>query len=276
MDALSLQFIQDQYKKIQLIKESDKGKVWLVTDTDGDLFVMKHINHIGLPLKLLQDHPSLFWPKIILLGEDTENNFTIVVEEYIKGRVLSEIIKEKAFTDKELNKLLKAFCQGIKNLHQLGIIHRDIKPSNVIITDTGVPVLIDFDSARRISSEEKPNDTVLLGTKGYAPPEQFGYAVTDVRSDIYALGITFEALLKDDYQGTLRPIIKKCRAFDPDMRYQNVDEILRDLQFNRLHQPIIGISLSFLLIIFLAFSLYFSKHSQQSIPSPITSVNEQQ
>ena len=276
MDALSLQFIQDQYKKIQLIKESDKGKVWLVTDTDGDLFVMKHINHIGLPLKLLQDHPSPFWPKIILLGEDTENNFTIVVEEYIKGRVLSEIITEKAFTDKELNKLLKAFCQGIKNLHQLGIIHRDIKPSNVIITDTGVPVLIDFDSARRISSEEKPNDTVLLGTKGYAPPEQFGYAVTDVRSDIYALGITFEALLKDDYQGTLRPIIKKCRAFDPDMRYQNVDEILRDLQFNRLHQPIIGISLSFLLIIFLAFSLYFSKHSQQSIPSPITSVNEQQ
>ena len=109
MDALSLQFIQDQYKKIQLIKESDKGKVWLVTDTDGDLFVMKHINHIGLPLKLLQNHPSPFWPKIILLGEDTETNFTIVVEDYIKGRVLSEIIKEKTFTDKELNNLFKAF-----------------------------------------------------------------------------------------------------------------------------------------------------------------------
>ncbi len=276
MDALSLLFIQDQYKKIRLIKESSKGTVWLVTDTDGELFIMKHINHTGLPLKLMQDSPSPFWPKIILLGEDTENNFTIVVEEYIKGKVLSETVKEKSFTDKELNNLFKSFCQGVKKLHQLGIIHRDIKPSNVIITDTGAPVLVDFDSARLISSEEKPNDTILLGTKGYAPPEQFGYAVTDMRSDIYALGITFEALLKDDYRGTLRPILKKCRAFDPDMRYQNVDEILRDLRFNQLRQPIIGISLSFLLITILAISLYFSSHNLQAGPSPITLFNGQQ
>jgi len=270
MDALSLQFIQDQYKKIRLIKESGKGTVWLVADTDGELFIMKHINHTGLPLKLMREHPCPFWPKIILLGEDTENNFTIVVEEYIKGSVLSEIVKEKSFTDKELNNLFKSFCQGVKKLHQLGIIHRDIKPSNVIITDTGAPVLIDFDSARRMSSEEKPNDTVLLGTKGYAPPEQFGYAVTDVRSDIYALGITFEALLKDDYQGTLRPIIKKCRAFDPDMRYQNVDEILRDLYLKRFNQPAIGIALLSLLIFLLSVTCYlrppYQALSSNSVP----------
>ena len=77
-----------------------------------------------------------------------------------------------------------------------------------MLPDGGVK-LIDFDAAR-VCKERKETDTVLLGTEGYAPPEQYGFAQTDARSDIYALGITLKALLLDNYRGSLNRIIEKA------------------------------------------------------------------
>lgn len=258
MDKLSLEFIQNQYEKIRLLKESDKGKIWLVSDTTGDLFILKHINYTGLPLKALKDHPCEFWPKIILFGEDTKQSFTIVVEEYINGKLLSELNNEQPLSIEKIHDLFRSFCGGLKKLHKLGIIHRDIKPSNIVIKNNLSPVLIDFDSARVISDTAKQNDTILLGTKGFAPPEQFGYGTTDIRSDIYALGITFEGLLPKEYSGVLRTILKKCHAFDPDVRYQTVDSILRDLAYRQIRLPIAGM---LFFIVLLTAALVISRHS---------------
>ena len=67
--------------------------------------------------------------------------------------------------------------------------------------------LIDFDASRSIK-EGAGEDTKLLGTKGYAPPEQFGYGQTDARSDLYSLGVTLQELLGDGYHGCLQNILK--------------------------------------------------------------------
>ena len=235
MNPLTQEYLQEQYKKIRLLKESEKGEVWLVSAPDGELAMLKSIHHAGLPLKQLKEHPSSFWPKILLLHEDKEEDFSLVVEEYIPGQTLETLIEAKKITPAEGAKIFKQFCHGLKELHRLGIIHRDIKPANIIIKETGTPVLIDFDSSRLITDKkDKAADTVLLGTKGYAPPEQFGYAATDIRSDIYALGITFENLLPPSKK--FKKILQKCHAFDPNMRYQNVDEILADLAGKRINK----------------------------------------
>ena len=114
-------------------------------------------------------------------------------------------------------------CDGLKELHEHNIIHRDIKPSNLIL-QSGKIRLIDFDAAR-IFKEGKAEDTKLLGTKGYAPPEQYGSGQTDQRSDIYSLGVTMKNLLGSNCKGHLKKILDKCTAYDPKNRFQNVDEL---------------------------------------------------
>ncbi|MCR5176120.1 MAG: serine/threonine protein kinase [Anaerovibrio sp.] len=259
-------FLDEEYNKVQVLKKSQKGTVWLVTDKDGDIFVIKEILRTGLPLKLLKEHPSGFYPRIIYLAEDNARNLTIVVEEYINGKSLADKLQHRDLKIDALPDLLLKFCYGLKEIHTLGLVHRDIKPSNIIIRDDGSPVLIDFDAARLNRSMDKTSDTVLLGTKGYAPPEQFGYAATDKRSDIYALGITFEEFLGDDYKGYLRKILKKCHALDPDLRYQNVDDILKAIKRYKWQKPIIMLLLAIVLLVCLAFGISLQNTLPQEEP----------
>ena len=121
---------------------------------------------------------------------------------------------------------------GIVDSH--GILHRDIKPSNLLLAADGHIRLIDFDAAR----EEKPNvdsDTRLLGTKGYAPPEQYGFAQTDARADIYAVGVTMKQLLgKQAEKRPYRHILRKCTEFAPKRRYATAKALLWALKTRTL------------------------------------------
>lgn len=113
----------------------------------------------------------------------------------------------------------------------------DIKPSNIIVGLDDKVKFIDFDIAREYN-DAGIKDTELLGTAGYAAPEQFGFAQTDVRTDIYAFGILYNYLLTGKhiqdkfYDGTAGDIISKCISIDPVKRYQNAKEVKEALQFN--------------------------------------------
>ncbi|MBQ7479401.1 MAG: protein kinase [Selenomonadaceae bacterium] len=128
-------------------------------------------------------------------------------------------------------------ARGLSLLHRQGIIHRDIKPSNLLVEKDGTLRLIDFDAVRHVK-EGAGEDITRLGTKGYAPPEQFGYGQTDARSDIYALGMTFKHLLPADYAGFLRPVLRKCTAMDPGDRYQSMGELAESVRRRQLLQKI--------------------------------------
>lgn len=143
-----------------------------------------------------------------------DENF--VIEEFIDGQPL-----DKAETIPEV--CYEQLCNAVNFLHthfKQPIIHRDIKPSNIMIDKDGKVKLIDFDIAREYSGE-KESDTQHLGTIGYAPPEQFGFAQTDVQSDIYSLGKVLE------YLGGDNKICEKACALDPKDRYASVEELLR-------------------------------------------------
>ena len=207
---------------VELLHQSDKSTVALVIDTEtGKKVVRKELSGRHLIYSKLQTiyHPYL--PNI--LSVRLENGKTIVTEEYIEGASLGRI----SLSERGLTRAFLELCQVLEFLHGHGILHRDIKPDNILLAPDGHIRLIDFDAAREPKANEA-QDTRLLGTRGYAPPEQFGFAQTDARADLYALGATFRQLLGPvARKGRWRHILRRCTALDPKDRYASAGQIRR-------------------------------------------------
>ena len=221
------------YKPIDILKTGESGNVQLVYDRVGkQVCVMKQrqLNSADVYQKL-RKIKSRYIPEIFRMIEEDEN--FLVVEEYVSGRTLSEILLYEEFFHEDLAaQIMRQLCECLQELHAQNIIHRDIKPSNIMLTRDNVIRLIDF-SISRIVKEDSDTDTEFLGTRGYAPPEQYGFGQTDERSDIYSLGVTIKRILGKNYSGWLEKILERCTKIDPTNRYQNVDELLDD--FDRRH-----------------------------------------
>lgn len=141
--------------------------------------------------------------------------------------------------------VMPGLCDAVAMLHESfdpPLIHRDLKPSNVLMCG-GAPVIIDFGSARQWR-EGADVDTTHFITRRYAPPEQFGFGQTDVRSDVYALGkLLYFCLVGEDppnvcdrqacERADLSPkaceVVCRACAFDPDARYRSAREVRRAL-----------------------------------------------
>ena len=231
MDAQISAYFEEAFQRIRLLKSGDKGEVWLASEQSGRLVVLKHIALTELPYRILKgkDYPLI--PRILHCIED--DGETVVVEEYVQGESLLDRIGRKAYlSEHEAESVLLQLCEGLVPIHEQGIIHRDIKPSNLILQSGCIIRLIDFDAARTFK-EHSSEDTVYLGTKGYAPPEQFGYGQTDARSDIYSIGVTMRKSLPEEYSGYLIKILAKCMEIDPSRRYRDVQELRRAVILRR-------------------------------------------
>ena len=133
-----------------------------------------------------------------------ENDSLILIEDYIHGQTLEQLLEEQTtLVYSDALAIMRKLCDVLKSLHALTppIIHRDLKLSNIILTSENLVYIVDFDTARYYESGQE-QDTELLGTKEYAPPEQYGFGQSDARSDIYALGIIFNRLLTGEYPKT--------------------------------------------------------------------------
>lgn len=250
-------YLEKNFEVVKILRKTDKGEVKLAQSREtGTLVIIKKINFIGLPYRLLKNNPHPLFAKIFKCAEDFSD--TVIVEEFIQGESLLERLKvKKFFTEDETLKILLQLCDGLKFLHELGIIHRDIKPSNLILQTGGIVRLIDFDAAR-VVKPDKDTDTLSLGTKGYAPPEQYGYGQTDSRSDIYALGVTAKEMLGSNYHGRFEKILSKCTEIDPKNRWQSVDELKNALTYQKnFFPPKTFRRLKFAVIFFVTFIVTF-------------------
>ena len=169
-----------------------------------------------------------------------------VVMEYIQGATLREVVERTRPEDRALlaYRLMPAICEAVRELHENTgevIIHRDLTPGNVMVPDVDLaaPVLIDLGIAR-VWHEGADADTTRFGTRPYAPPEQFGFGQTDVRSDVYALGmLAFFCLTGRDPEVSdrehgfacrevpegWRKVIAKAASLDPVERYSAASEL---------------------------------------------------
>src|SRR5574344_85442 len=226
MTTAAQEYLQSNFTLIRVLKQTDTASITIVSDEDKTFYVLKKSRRTGLPYRQLQalTHPAL--PRIYYVQE-TDGEAT-VLEEYINGKNLASLTAAGPLPEKQVQDIALQICQVLSFLHGHKILHRDIKPSNIIQQPDGRIKLLDFDAARTLR-DDAPNDTRLLGTKGFAPPEQYGFAQTDGRSDLFALGKTMAVLLGPDYHGRLTAIIKKATQIDAAQRYTNADSFARAL-----------------------------------------------
>ena len=189
-----------------------------------DLNLLKELNHPGLPHYYEQFR---------------NDKMLCIIREYIEGEPLNVHARNRQLSIAEIVSYSKNLCDILEILHthQPPIVHRDIKPENVIVKPDGSITLIDFDIARSFK-EGAGTDTVFFGTKGYAPPEQYGFGQTDNRTDIYAFGVLLRWMVtgstKDNknitIDETLQTIINRCTALSPEERYSNIGQVRQALE----------------------------------------------
>lgn len=191
------------------------------------------------------DHPGL--PEIVDVFEYEDG--VCLVMEYVEGETLKEILDAgKRIRETVVTGWAVEICKVLYYLHSQDppVIYRDLKPSNIMLDRKGKIRLIDFGTAREYR-EERSSDTVCLGTWGYAAPEQFGIGQSDIRTDIYGLGITLYQLLTGEDPSSrpyiilngekcpyisdgMRSVVGKCIRPEPSSRYEDCLSLIRDLE----------------------------------------------
>ena len=234
---------------VYLAMDTHLNKQWAVKEIrkkgngkDDVVIVNSLLAEANMMKKL--DHPSL--PRIVDIIDNGETIF--VVMDYIEGESLDKILLEYGPQPEELViAWAKQLCDVLSYLHSQKppIIYRDMKPANIMLKPEGNIKIIDFCIAREYK-EQSLADTTVLGTKGYAPPEQYS-GQTDARSDIFALGMTMHHLLtgidprggekyvpvrmwNPELSEGIEIIIDKCVQPAAENRYQNCSDLLYDLE----------------------------------------------
>lgn len=232
----------------------------------GKIYVKKILSVYSLAVySALHERPVKHTPRIFALYED--RGTLTVIEEYILGDSLEEILEKRGpLTEQETIRIAVMLCRILEELHSFDppVIHRDIKPSNILMTEAGEAVLLDMNAAKFMDAD-KASDTRLLGTPGFAAPEQFGFGSSTTATDLYAVGVLMDTLLSGTApasggEGTiaaagsqipgshipgsrtdprLRQIIGKCRELDPRRRYSSASDLARDLS-ELLREPSSG------------------------------------
>lgn len=193
--------------------------------------------------RYLKEHHVPGTPAIVEAVED--DGKLIVIEEYISGETLKTLLSgASCFSEEQTLSIIRQLCTILREMHRASpsIIHRDVKPSNIILTSDGEVKLIDMNAAK-VCASDKQEDTALIGTVGYAAPEQYGFGASGVQVDVYSVGVLLNELLtgespkKHIAEGRLGRVVQRCTMMDPKDRYASIDELLRDLEPERYTAP---------------------------------------
>lgn len=222
---------------VKIVKKNTYSNKMAAQESLDEVNKMKLLAHISIP-QLYDIY-------------DDEDRLCIVME-FIDGQNMNEIIKSQKNPLDEYTVVswAKQLCRVLFYLHTLKPprIFRDLKPANIILQPNGIIKLIDFGTMKNYD-ESCTEDTVNLGTKGYAAPEQFGgRGQTDARTDIYGLGMTLYHLTtgvnptiapfevrpvshyRSDISKGFESIIMKCIEVEREKRYKSAMDLLKDLE----------------------------------------------
>lgn len=257
------------YKIIGKLGEGGMGKIYLAIDTKlkrkiALKFLPEHFTADKEATERFereaQAAAALNHPNIITIHEISEfEGQTFIAMEYVQGTSLRERIKDSPLQIDDTINILTQVCGGLEKAHKMGIVHRDIKPENILMDVNGRVKVVDFGLAKLKGVSRLTKETSTLGTIHYMSPEQASGGIVDHRSDIWSLGVVLYEMLagqlpfKGEYAqsviysilnekpaeiGQLRPdipndlekIVEKCLAKDSNERYQEVNDLIIEIQ----------------------------------------------
>lgn len=227
-----LEAVTTEYDTLRVLKQSPRGAVSVVRHKkSGTRYVFRRYSGSGEVYRRLLPVLCPHLPQIMEAAE--QDGQTAVLEEYVQGDTLAELLMGARLTEREARQVTMQLCQALHVLHSMGAVHRDVKPENVILRGSDA-VLIDFDAAR-IYKDESESDTQVLGTTGFAAPEQYGIFQSDERADIFSLGVLLNIMLTGKHPsremaaGKLGRIVRKCTMTAPEQRYQSARALMEVL-----------------------------------------------
>lgn len=203
----------------------------------GKLFVRKDLTTYNRSVyEQLKENPVKGMPQIYEVIE--QDDTLTVIEEYVAGDTLGYLLDNAGpMSEERVVSISLALCDILSRLHGCNppLIHRDIKPENIIMTTDGVVKLLDLNAARRYE-DGCSRDTCLIGTAGYAAPEQYGFRQSGIETDIYSLGILMNVLLTGELPvdtpagGPLGRVIRTCTRMAPEERYASAEELKQAIE----------------------------------------------
>ena len=228
-----LRLIHENFDEEKALKRTPTGGIWRLRHRkSGKLYIFRRHDGSGQVYRKLLGVACPHLPRIYDVAE--QDGQVAVLEEHVSGDRLDFLLEGGPLHPKDARSIALQVCRGLYVLHGLDAVHRDVKPENVILRgDTAV--LIDFDASRIVKDDQRA-DTVVLGTTGYAAPEQYGISQTDGRADIYSLGVMLNIMLTGKHPsrelapGRLGRIVQRCTQINPEKRYKSVLDLMEDLE----------------------------------------------
>lgn len=241
--------MQEHWTVYECLKESEDSSTFLVKESaTGILCVLKwgrnrqteFLRNEMEIMKKMADRKLSGIPKAYRIFE--ENGEVYLVREYIEGMSLAQMVLQKGgISEAEICRISRKICQTAEQFQNPDepMIHRDIKPENIVVTPGGEVVFIDFGTMRSYKKDGS-RDTFVVGTRGTAAPEQYGYTQTDQRTDVYAIGQTMLYMVSESYEMNqlsecavsrrMKKIIEKACSFEPDKRYGDAAQLRRAVE----------------------------------------------
>lgn len=241
--------MQEHWTVYECLKESEDSSTFLVKETaTGILCVLKwgrnrQAEFLRNEMEIMEkmaDRKLSGIPKTYRIFE--ENGEVYLVREYIEGMSLAQMVLQKGgISEAEICRISRKICQTAEQFQNPDepMIHRDIKPENIVVTPGAEVVFIDFGTMRSYKKDGS-RDTFVVGTRGTAAPEQYGYTQTDQRTDVYAIGQTMLYMVSESYEMNqlsecavsrrMKKIIEKACSFEPDKRYGDAAQLRRAVE----------------------------------------------
>lgn len=241
--------MKEHWTVYECLKENEDSATFLVKETvAGILCVLKWGRNMQAELlrnemeilEKLADRKLSGIPKAYRIFE--ENREVYLVREYIEGTPLAQMVLQKGeIPETEICRISRKICQTAEQFQNPDepMIHRDIKPENIVVTPGSEVVFIDFGTMRSYKKDGS-RDTFVVGTRGTAAPEQYGYTQTDQRTDVYAIGQTMLYMVSESYEMNqlsecavsrrMKKIIEKACSFEPDKRYGDAAQLRRAVE----------------------------------------------
>ena len=217
------QKLTDLGKDTALVKDGQSGEISVCKHITGNEEVFKKL--CGIKCRSLACVTNVF---------EFENG-SYALLEYAPGKTIKSIIESgRLFSEKETAFIASELCDGLAVLHANGIIHRDVTAANVVISQSGEVKIIDYGIAR-LPRTDANKDTHILGTAGFAAPEQFGFAQSDERTDIYSLGVLINVMLTGEFPtdeictGFFADTVKRCVSIEASKRFRSIDELKKSI-----------------------------------------------